>query len=145
MQTLKGTFWDNGMWVGTVSGSLVGATSPLVVEMLGLTYGDVRTWIIVLALGCLIGHLVGVIALLLKPFDHTKVVPTRNSRRALKWLAVMDVVFMGMLLTVFMLDRTFWVALVGVGVFAVSLTWSLWMLLDDDRWDDGGMLKRGGI
>ena len=141
MKILREMFWDSEKWRITISAGFAGITVPTVGDMLGLTFEDYRFWIILIPLASLTGLAVTGVTVLIRPIDRSNSAPTGISRKAVKWMAIMDVVFLGMFLVAFIFDRTFWPALVGIVVCAMACGWSLWMLLDNNRWDDEAMPK----
>ena len=142
MKMLREVFWDNEKWRITIPAMLAGMVSPWVIDMFGLMEEPVSVLIIpAIALGVLVVLLVTSILNLVKPIDRTKPSAMSMSRRALKWLTAMGAIFCVMLMVSFILDRTLWAGLAGALMFGAFGGWGLWVLLDQDRWDDDGMLK----
>ena len=142
MKMLREVFWDNEKWRITIPAMLAGMVSPWVIDMFGLMEEPVSVLIIpAIALGVLVVLRVTSILNLVKPIDRTKPSAMSMSRSALKWLTAMGAIFCVMLMVSFILDRTLWAGLAGALMFGAFGGWGLWVLLDQDRWDDDGMLK----
>ena len=142
MRILKEMFWDNGMWRATVPATFAGFSIPAVLDTLGLMDNQLLILIGAISLGALIGLLASVVLRWLKPVSSLVSI----SRRALKWLIVLNAVMSGMFLMYYIFDdRTFWLALVVALMLMAVCGWNIRILLDDDQWDEDGMLKRGGI
>ena len=142
MRILKEMFWDNGMWRATVPAAFAGFIIPAVLHMLGLMDNQLLMLIGAISLGALIGLLFGGILRWLKPVDCSKSSAMSTSRRVLKGLAATYAVMSGLFFAYYIFDdRTFWLALVVALMSAGICVWSIRTLLDEDQWDEDGMLK----